>query len=63
MAEDLRLWQTRRAFYFEVIDIDEESDLLAQYAQMIPVLLTPNHEILCFGRLDVMALNDYLNSR
>lgn len=62
MVEDLRLWQTRRSFNFEVVDIDEDSTLLVQYARIVPVLLSINHEVLCFGRLDETVLNNYLNS-
>lgn len=56
MIEDLRLWQTRLTFEFEVIEIDDDAELLARFGLMIPVLMH-NDQILCFGRLDVTALH------
>lgn len=57
MIEDLRLWQTRLTFEFEVIEIDDDAELLAKFGLMIPVLMH-NDQVLCFGRLDVTALRD-----
>lgn len=55
MVEDLRLWQTRLTFEFEVIEIDGDAKLLPQFALMVPVL-TQDNQVLCFGRLDVTVL-------
>ena len=55
MIEDLRLWQTRLTFEFEVIEIDDDAELLARFGLMIPVLMH-NDQVLCFGRLDLTAL-------
>lgn len=62
MMEDLHLWQSRRAFEFEYFDIDDAPELQRLYAHMVPVLLKPDFELLCFGRLNVEHFNDYLNT-
>ena len=56
MHEDLRLWQTRIDFEFEVIDIDEHPQFKEKYNTMIPALTTTQGELLCFGRLDPLVL-------
>ena len=56
MHEDLRLWQTRINFQFEIIDIDEHPELAEQYGSMVPVLTTTQGQLLCFGRLDPTVL-------
>ncbi|MGL4767027.1 MAG: glutaredoxin family protein [Formosimonas sp.] len=59
MVQDLRVAQTRRAFEFEVIEIDGEPELETRFGHMVPVL-TFNEQVLCFGRLDVGALHAVL---
>ncbi|GKS69637.1 Glutaredoxin-like domain [Nitrosomonas sp. PY1] len=45
---------------FQVIDIDSDPELIAMYGEKIPVLVSPNHQVICYHFLDVSALDDYL---
>ena len=56
MYEDLRLWQTRIDFQFDIIDIDEHPELKEKYDAMVPVLATTRGQLLCFGRLGPLVL-------
>lgn len=61
MHEELRLWQTRLDFSFEVVDIEDDAALIEQYGLMIPVLSGANGDVICFGRLDVTALTNSID--
>ncbi|TDR32305.1 glutaredoxin family protein [Hydromonas duriensis] len=58
MYEELRLWQTRINFTFDVMDIDEDVTLQQKYGMMVPALCNTAGEVLCYGRLnpDVLTL-------
>ncbi len=62
MLQSLVLWQQRRAFTLEIVDIDEDTFLQRRYGEWIPILIAEEHE-LCHYHLDEQALNDYLDSQ
>ena len=63
MEQDLRLWQTRLSFEFEMIEIDADESLLQRYGLVVPVLISDTDEVICFGRLNSEALITYLQQR
>lgn len=63
MHEELRVWQTRLQFSFEMIDIENDAALELKFGLMIPVLTTPNQDIVCFGCLDSAQLQHSLSQK
>lgn len=61
MLEAVKLWQAKFQFEIEVIDVDEDEKLLAQYDEKVPVLLNHLGEEICHWHLDEMALENYLS--
>jgi predicted SprT family Zn-dependent metalloprotease len=57
----LRGLQAQNSFYFEVVDINKNPELVARYNDKIPVLIsqTDNTEI-CHYHLDLQAFDAYL---
>jgi thiol-disulfide isomerase/thioredoxin len=60
MIDALKLWQKRFNFKINVIDIDQDSSLIARFAARIPLLAADNVEI-CEYHLDEKALLHFLN--
>ncbi len=61
MIQQLEAQQTRISFEFRVIDIDAYPELVKQFDDKVPVLVssTDQHEI-CRYHLDTAVLDDYL---
>lgn len=61
MQADLLALQSSYPYPFrvQVVDIDDDTALEAQYQTLIPVLCAPNGQILCFYHLKLQALDAY----
>lgn len=59
MQADLLALQSSYPFRLQILDIDDDAALEAQYQSLIPVLCAPNGEILCFYHLKLQALDAY----
>ncbi len=58
MIAALNELQTRFCFRVELVDVDSNVDLLAQYGERVPVLIAGGEEI-CHFHLDPFALDAY----
>ncbi len=58
MIAALNELQTRFCFRVELVDVDSNVDLLAQYGERVPVLIAGGEEI-CHFHLDPIALDAY----
>lgn len=59
----LRQYQQKVTFNLDIIDIDDDPQLVQQYNELIPVLISADNgriEI-CHHRLDTFALDAYFN--
>ncbi|MCP5245315.1 MAG: glutaredoxin family protein [Burkholderiales bacterium] len=53
--------QAQVSFEFQVIDIDADPELVAQFNDKIPVLMSrADQKEICHYHLDIAALDDYL---
>lgn len=59
MASALAPLQAQYGFSVETVDVDEFPDLVAQYDELVPVLLTEAKDVLCHWHLDETAVRDY----
>ena len=60
MIAGLRAMQVGGRFEREVIDVDSDPRLEAQYGELVPVLVGGNGE-LCHYHLDAAKVNEYLS--
>ena len=58
MVTALNELQTRFCFHVELVDVDSNAELLAQYGDRIPVLIAEGEEI-CHFHFDPIALDAY----
>lgn len=49
-------------FDIDVIDIDADPALVAEYDELVPVLLDPEGQMLCHYFLDSAKVREYLNA-
>ena len=60
MIAGLRALQASTRFELEVVDVDSDTRLDAQYGEWVPVLAAAGVE-LCHYHLDVAKVNEYLS--
>ena len=60
MVAGLRALQGEHRFDLEIVDVDSDPRLEAQYGERVPVLMGGNGE-LCHYHLDSAKVNEYLN--
>jgi len=58
MISALNKLQVTLCFHTELVDVDSNATLLAQYGEIVPVLIGGNEEI-CHYHLDPIALDAY----
>ena len=63
MIASLQALQAEIEFEFEVIDIDSDPELVSQYNERIPVLVssTETRDEICHHHLDIAALGAYFS--
>ena len=64
MWADVQLFAQKNAYALELVwqDIEDHPDLEVRYGLRIPVLTTPDEQVICEGRLDAAALRLHLGS-
>jgi hypothetical protein len=58
MVAALKELQARFCFHVNLVDVDSNAELLAQYGERVPVLIADGEEI-CHFHLDPIALDAY----
>ncbi len=57
----LHTLQQQVSFDLQIVDIDSDTELIAQYGEKIPVLISADdHQEICHYFLNMAALDDYL---
>ncbi|MXS78851.1 glutaredoxin family protein [Nitrosomonas sp. JL21] len=57
----LHTLQQQVSFDLQIVDIDSDTELIAQYGEKIPVLISADdHQEICHYFLNMTALDDYL---